>query len=58
MVLDSVFNFLGVLTFAVLALATMILLFPVALLTRFESHWERAKKKEDDWMSRRENYLK
>lgn len=57
MVIDWVFGVIGLLFLALTAFVIMVVFFPVFIWTRFERHWNEAKKKEEYWMSKREDYL-
>lgn len=57
MAFDWVFGVIGLLFLALTAFVIMVVLFPIAIWTRFERHWNEAKKKEEYWMSKREDYL-
>lgn len=57
MAFDFVFGVIGLLFLAITAFVIMVVFSPVFIWTRFERHWNEAKKKEEDWMSKREDYL-
>lgn len=55
--LDFIFGLIGLTFLALTALVVMIVFAPIAIYTRVERYWTNAKKEEDDWMSKREDYL-